>query len=199
MTQLGLQVVYSKRVKRMNLQRVLVSKCAYFPEQITPRDLVAIVDNMLWLQDKCASDPDFRNKFGVALKVLAYLLKNKLRFSGPRVSSQRILYLSNAIKSNLEGFLYEKRNVPNQVRLMNSLFEVRSAKPLGVLKSQLPPEKYIGKGYRDKGTAKNPAVDGSPSWQEIASQPFGRLYEIRKSNNKSYSELEGPTAGYTHR
>lgn len=34
---------------------------------------------------------------------------------------------------------------------------------------QPPPVRYIGVGYRDKGTAKNNAVDGSPSWQVVAS------------------------------
>jgi len=29
---------------------------------------------------------------------------------------------------------------------------------------------YIAKGYTDKGTAKEPAIDGSPAWQEVASK-----------------------------
>jgi hypothetical protein len=84
-------------------------------------------------------------------------------------------YLSNVLKSNLEGFYYPRRNTLNQYRLCKGLFNVRAAAPQGRLVSQLPPQAYIGKGYRDKGTAKIPAEDGSPSWQEVAAMPFGRI------------------------
>lgn len=31
-----------------------------------------------------------------------------------------------------------------------------------------PPKRFVGVGYRDAGQARNPAYDGSPSWQEVA-------------------------------
>jgi hypothetical protein len=183
MTQTSLQVIYAKRLKRMTLQRALVSRLVHFPEKFSHRDLLALVDNMLWFQDKCKRDPDFAKKFGVTLKVLTYCLKQKLGRQVTNLKSvtlTRIKYLSNVLKYNLEGFYFPKRNTANQYKQVSSLFEVRPSKTQGVLKSQLPPEKYIAKGYRDKGTAKIPELDNSPSWQEVASQPFGSLHEIRK-------------------
>jgi hypothetical protein len=38
-----------------------------------------------------------------------------------------------------------------------------------VLKRKFPPKPYIGVGYKDKGSRRNKAEDGSPGWQEIAS------------------------------
>lgn len=174
-----LQVFYSKRLKRVTLQRLLVGKIIHFPKEVTLRDLLVLVDNMIWLQEKCVKDPDFQKKFGVTLKVLSYIIKNKLGSQSTGFSQTRILYLSNNLRTNLSDFGLEKRNIPQQWKLLNGLFEVRSPQPLGIPTKQLQPERYIGVGYRDKGTAKNSAEDGSPSWQEIAMQPYGRLYEIR--------------------
>jgi hypothetical protein len=171
-----LQVSYSRKLKRVSLQRALVSLIVHYPEAATLTDLLALVDNLIWLQDKAKKDPVFQNKFGVTLEVLTYIVKSKLgKQSFTSVSVTRMKYLSNVLKSNLEGFYYPRRNTLNQYRLCKGLFNVRAAAPQGRLVSQLPPQAYIGKGYRDKGTAKIPAEDGSPSWQEVAAMPFGRI------------------------
>jgi len=31
-----------------------------------------------------------------------------------------------------------------------------------------PPKRFIGVGYKDKGTKRDPAIDGSPNWKEVA-------------------------------
>lgn len=41
------------------------------------------------------------------------------------------------------------------------------------LKSKTSPKRFIGVGYRDHGTARDSARDGSPSWQEVVG---ARLY-----------------------
>lgn len=61
------------------------------------------------------------------------------------------------------------------------------------LRKSPPPERYIGVGYRDKGTARVVSEDGSPNWTQVAahasldvnmshrdySLPKSPLYEIR--------------------
>jgi len=74
-----LQVNYSRKLKRVSLQRALVSLIVHYPEQATLQDLLALVDNLLWLQDKAKKDPVFRNKFGVTLEVLTFIVKNETR------------------------------------------------------------------------------------------------------------------------
>jgi hypothetical protein len=52
----------------------------------------------------------------------------------------------------------------------------------------LPPKLYIGKGYTDKGTARNPALDGSPPWQEVgqtlAFDPEEPVDETKRATKK---------------
>ena len=35
-----------------------------------------------------------------------------------------------------------------------------------------PPQRFIGVGYRDKGTARVDSIDGSPSWQDVAASKY---------------------------
>lgn len=168
------QVIVGRSVRKITLVRAFVGKILYFPDETTSKDLIILFDQLVWLQEKCEKDPGFRAKFGLYLKVLAYILKN-MNLSQGQITSNQINNLSNKFKRNLVGFAYEKRNIKPQIRALMSKIEVRPPKSLGVPKKQLPPEQYIGIGYRDKGTAKNPAFDGSPSWQEVASNNFKEL------------------------
>jgi hypothetical protein len=144
------------------------------PEKVTYKHLVVLYDNMLWFQDKSSKDPDFNRKFGVTLKVLAYILKN-LNISTDKISERQIRKLSVKFQENLKHFSLERRNYKQPLKLQWSLIEVRPSRSEGLSNKSLPPQRYIGMGYRDKGTAKKPWLDGSPSWQEIASQPIKEL------------------------
>lgn len=175
MANLALQINYARKLKRVSLQRSLVSLIVHYPEKCTPTTLLVLTDNLLWLQDKAKRDKQFRDKFGVTLEVLTFIIRTKLGQRFDSFSKTRIKYLSNCLRDNVGSFIFPKRNTLNQYNLVKGLFNVRAASPSGIPNSQIPPQPYIGKGYRDKGTAKNPAEDGSPSWQEVASVPFGRI------------------------
>lgn len=61
------------------------------------------------------------------------------------------------------------------------------------LDRKAPPRRFVGVGYRDKGNAGNAALDGSPSWQEVASAT--NLVTSRERSSgllpvKYWSELE---------
>jgi hypothetical protein len=47
-------------------------------------------------------------------------------------------------------------------------------------KSRAIRKKYIGVGYKDHGTMRNDAIDGSPHWKEVSSQNFEEHPPIRK-------------------
>lgn len=62
------------------------------------------------------------------------------------------------------------------------------------LNSQLPvqklkPQRHIGVGYRDKGTRRDPAYDGSPTWQQVASR--GNLEETSINLGRSQEPEDG--------
>lgn len=168
-----MQVIYSKSIKRVTLQRALVGKFIFYPKRCTLEDILILFDNLLWCQEKCQKDSGFKDKFGLHLKVQAQILKN-LNLTNI-VNSKHCHKISAAFTSNLESFAYDKRNVLNPLNRTKGKIEIRPSKQPGVLNDKLPPVQYIGVGYRDKGTAKKPWIDGSPSWQEIASTPLEEL------------------------
>jgi len=161
------QVIYGRRVKRITLQRVLVGKIVFFPKEVSFKDLILLYDNIIWCQDKSQKDPDFKTKFGLHLKVLASILK-EVRLPKDKISERLVKSLGQKFQRNLDGFYLEKRNVKNPLKQLYKFIELRAPQPLGLEKKRLRPKNFIGVGYRDKGTAKKPWYDGSPSWQEVA-------------------------------
>lgn len=170
-----LKVVYGRTTKRVTLQRSLVALISHYPEEVSFKHLLVLYDNMLWLQEKCEEDPVFREKFGITLKVLAYVLKG-LNLTHHTFPARTLQKLSETFRRNLKHFSLEKRNTKQPLKQQMSHVEVRPTTQQGVLNKLLPPQRYIGIGYRDKGTAKKPWLDGSPSWQEVASVPLEKLY-----------------------
>lgn len=161
-----LQVIYGRSVRRITLQRAITGKIVHFMEEVTLKDVLVLFDNLLWLQEKCSRDPDFQEKFGLHLKVQAYILKRE-KISKDTLPTV-VRKLKNSFLNNFGSFQIPKRNVKQVIAQQYRLVELRLPRQPGVPKSKLPPAAYIGKGYRDKGTAKKPAFDGSPSWQEVA-------------------------------
>lgn len=182
------EVKYGRNVKRVSLQRYLTSKVVYEKEKCTPQDILVLYDNQLWLENKVLRDRDFQNKFGNSLEELSRILKEVNWNSG--LTSKAISQMSIRIRDRLEGFIIPRRNYGDFKKRFSGLFSVIPAKQPGVPKKALPPETYIGKGYGDKGTLKNPAQDGSPSWQEVASCAGQlALFERRVRDAKNFDEL----------
>lgn len=158
-------VTISRKAKRVSLQRYLWSNLCY-ENKVSVRILAGLLLNQLWLEEKSVSDPDFNKKFKETLEVSSSILKEINLSHG--ISQKAFTAASNRAMKELEGFLVPRRNYTQWKTKFDSLVVRTTSKPLGVLKKKLPPERFIGIGYRDKGTAKNPAEDGSPSWQEVA-------------------------------
>lgn len=172
---MSLQVIYGRNIRRITLQRTLCSLIAFFPEKVSPVHLLVLYDNILRLQDLAKKDPSFAEKFGLYLKVQAYILQHH---RGPNpLDPNSVRTLSDSFLRNIGGFLLEERHTMNELKRHMQSVEVRPSRSLGVDKSKLKPPRYIGVGYRDKGTARRPWIDGSPSWQEIARTPLKSLRE----------------------
>lgn len=57
-------------------------------------------------------------------------------------------------------------------------------------------EKYIGVGYKDKGTAKEESWDGFHSWQEITSTGESKLNEVIRANSRKLLGKQIKSANY---
>lgn len=135
-------------------------------ERVTNYDILALFENQLWLERKCQTDQDFSKKFGNALREISSILKGvNLRRD---LSIQSLRRISSEFHQNLEDFLVPTRNYKSFKSRFAGSFQILPAKQPGIPVGALPPRKVIGKGYGDKGTLKDEARDGSPSWQEVA-------------------------------
>jgi hypothetical protein len=102
------------------------------------------------------------------LEDLSVLLKEVNLSQG--LTTKAVLRLSQRIKEALSGFYVPHRNYSDYKKRFSGLFSVRTLLPPKLANRKIPPKRTIGTGYRDKGTARDPAKDGSPSWQEVASR-----------------------------
>lgn len=167
----GPLVKIGKKTKRISLQRFLLSRIVYEPDQVKLSEWVCLFENQLWLERKCLNDQGFFRKFADSVFALSHYLKesdlqglfrsNKLKFS-------------TKIKNNLSSFLVPERNYSQ----WKSRFSGRFSFHPNILNKELSdfyqprrsfPKRMMGIGYRDKGSRRNLAKDGSPDWRDVAS------------------------------
>ena len=158
-------IFISRKAKKVYLLRYLLGKFRYQSENISLKDILTLYKIFLDVQDLTINDQNFQQKFGSTLEVVALQLKGvqirNLKEPGLRA-------LEKAIKKIPEDFILPKRNLKQAQKKLEGLYQLRPFKIEGTPLDQLPPKLFIGKGYSDKGTARNPAVDGRQGWQEIA-------------------------------
>lgn len=170
------------KVKRIHLQRFLLSKFSFFLDEVEMRDLCCLFENQLWLEKKCQTDPDFAKKFSRDLESLSIILK-QINFR-TETSNRALRRFSLRIRKELPDLILPKRNYMEARKNLNGTFTLEDSKSIGISSKRVPPKSYIGKGYRDKGSARNVAKDGSPSWQEVATHR-GPIYHKGKRYEES--------------
>jgi hypothetical protein len=160
------EVFIGKKVKRVGLQRYLVSKICFEVDKVVLADLICLFENQLWLESKALTDREFNTKFGSTLEVVTLLLKELNLSQG--LNARALLKFSSRLKSGCQDFLFPPRNYASMKAKFSGTYTPRYRRPTGTPNKLLPPIKYIGKGYGDKGTAQIPELDASPSWQDVA-------------------------------
>jgi len=164
-------VLISKKTKRISLERYLLSKVAFFPETVNERDLLALFLNHIDLQEKADREMDFCQKFGSDLESVSIILKGINLTHG--VSLRSLTVMSEKVKVVLSHYIVPRRNFEDfRLRFHNS-YHLIFREPQGVPTDTLPAKRWIGVGYRDKGSAKDKAIDASPSWQSVATVAAG--------------------------
>jgi hypothetical protein len=180
----------SRQARRITLQRYLLSKLVLETWRFTASDLYALFLNQLWLEQKCARDSGFLQKFGRTLEVLSSLMK-EINFRTD-FTDRALRRFGTRVRNNLAELLIPKRNFRQVDRRYCGFVQpidptLRSLER----RSKKLQKRRIGIGYRDKGTLKNLAVDGSPSWQEVATH-HGQLKEVPHEKKKSTKSFNGP-------
>lgn len=163
-----------------------MSRLAKIPEQVSFLEIFALYDNQLWLEDKCKKDQGFLTKFGSTLEVLAKLLK-EARFD-QNTSPKAIAKLGKRFKKDLQEFLFPENNQQFVWSKVSDKFWFKSNPHDGIANNLFPPRKWMARGYRDQGSARNLAKDASPSWPEVARQPASVTLMFTKSMEKNEKE-----------
>jgi len=156
----------SRSVKRISLQRFIVSKILYEENEVTERDIIALYQNQIFLQEKALREKDFSSKFGNSLEELSKILK-KINLSDG-LFKKSINLIGREVKLNLESFTIPLRNYGNFKTRFNGVYTLIYKKSEGTLLKDLKPVAYIGVGYKDKGSARKEHLDASPHWQDVA-------------------------------
>jgi len=173
----AITVSYYKKLSFVTAIRYVTSLFFYFDKQpklnLSVRHVVIIYDLLMKLQDLSDRDPSFRNKYGYSLKRLAIVLKKTKITTNKdlKTVSKMINIRIKQDKRLRDDFVYPSRNVGGLRQKMEQQMKVNFSNQtaVGTKKSQVRPKQILGKGYTDKGSSRNVAVDGSPHWTEAAS------------------------------
>jgi hypothetical protein len=162
----GTAVVYRRAVRRVHLQRCIMSRIVYKWEEVKVDEILVLYDNFLYLQNLSMRDPSFSEKYGKTLEVLAKDLRSLNLKTGIPANVGRSLNIKFQ-KVDYNNFLIPLRNLPQSEKTLMGAYRLKSTK-LRVRQPETPPKRFIGIGYKDKGSARDIAWDGSPTWQEVA-------------------------------
>jgi hypothetical protein len=164
--QSSVTIRYEKKLRRITLHRYLLSKIYHFPDTLLFSDLLVLYDNQISLIEYSNLNPQFREKFGIFLEKINEILKES------KITEKNVLKkvheMKSKIKEGIEEHIFPKRNMSSIRLYVRNKFHIISSRSLGIPTKELPQKAYIGVGYKDKGNRRDPAYDGSPSWQEVA-------------------------------
>jgi hypothetical protein len=162
----GYTVKFRKGVKLITVFRFLLAKALFSQEGLHLDEYLALMEAYLRLRE--ARDPSFVEKYGQWLITIEPVLQQlgqvrvfPLKPYGSTTELERLLVPFLPSRSAFHG--YEGH------RELRDSFRVLFRNPLAPIPKS-PPKRYIGVGYKDKGARRDPAWDGSPRWQDVASQ-----------------------------
>lgn len=181
----GYHMIIRKGTNRMVLFRFLLAKTVYSPDGISLEEYLLLYTLYFTFEEN--GDPLFQEKYKEFLvKALEFLtIINEIRFF-PIIPTeeQRIM-----IKEFFQGYLPSAREYFGLCGQRNLRDSYRLVLHDAIEPRRFPPKKIIGVGYKDKGTRRNTAVDGSPSWKEVASF-FS--YRDREAEDSGFPSLDSP-------
>ena len=153
----------TKIEKEVVVLRYLTSKLVFTDEAVSLEEITALFLSFEAVVLKMARYREYQAKYGQEIFIFRSLyqsLEPLIRIP-PTERRKRLMEKYNFYR----GKLFSRRYYYALKGQVQKLYQIR-------LRTRFPqriePKAFIGKGYGDHGTAKNPAFDGSPSWQEVA-------------------------------
>lgn len=185
---------FKKKFAKTDLQKFLVSKILYDLPNFELKDLAAMFFNQIELEEQFRKGKDKSiEEWREDLSTLSKLLK-EFNFSNNLSDRGVINFAKRLASQKFTKLVVQKRNYQDWKKKIDDSFEFVEVKNPIPKKPKEEPKAYIGKGYTDKGNAKNPATHGSPKWQDVASSdkvypiPGEKEYDKRRKEINQISE-----------
>jgi hypothetical protein len=180
----GYKVLIKRGVSRYKLFRYFVSKIVYDDEGLHLDEFLLLIE--LFYQFDESKDPNFQDNLNNLRnegfkEFFEHLRKVKIFPFQPKDDTRLKfqVYTQSVIYDSRSFFRIKGQNRNKDFRL---IFKDT------ILPRRTPPKPYIGIGYKDKGSRREPALDGSPKWQEVATY-FANLEEGLE-NPRTSSDIE---------
>lgn len=177
----GVGVTHAIRVKRLSpltaltALRVIFTRIANGVKHSLSPEEVLLVDECAQSLSK-VRDPQFLANHLVKLEMLSHCikltklaLKRKMRIDADEITAALTCKHDPSIKEKHYALipLCEYFGNYSEWQASNLLIKENLLK-----RTSHPPKRYVGVGYRDKGSRKIPSTDASPAWQDVASSPI---------------------------
>lgn len=145
--------------------KLLMSKLLYTSEKLTKMEICSLFIAREKLIEKLAQHRNLREKYFLIVRLTSIIFKDleKCVVDQKCISDLKEIlepYFSYGRKM-LSASLYY--GIKNKVHLILKV-KLKRRQP-----KKFPEKRHIGVGYKDKGSRKDLSQDGSPSWEEVAS------------------------------
>jgi len=160
--------------------RYLLSKYFIYKESLLYEERFCLCEVILALLD--VKDPLFKFKYGNEVRYASLLLAI---FNEKGNRTEKVIKISQS-SINLHRVWLNERKYHSAKITYSSTINSFVQRTKFYKRKKLPPKRYIGVGYRDKGSKRNTAYDGSPAWQEVATAD---ILKEKSFENKSREYL----------
>lgn len=184
-------MIIKKGTNRITLLKFLLAKLVHSEEGIHIEEYLLIYHLYFDLEELGYIDPLFLKKHSDFLETLGVLLSNNWN----KVNIFPMTLTEKAKELMRENFpeLPTKRAYQGLQGQRDLKLSYKLVLNDTIIPRKMPPKRFIGVGYKDKGSRRDPAFDGSPSWQEVARTFCNQereLEELDSSNFPSQDEEE---------
>lgn len=183
----GYQVIIKRGTKRMTLLRFLVAKLLHSDEGLSLEEYLTLYHLFYDLSE--VDEPHFVAKHQQNLEKLFILLQ---AMKTVRVFPVQVKEGSKDVLVKLLGrFLPTPREYSGLAGQRDLRKSFRLVLRDTLVPQKLPAPRYIGVGYKDKGTRRDTAYDGSPTWVEVGSYFANLEREAEDSSATVNLEIDG--------
>jgi hypothetical protein len=175
--------------KKVTLFRFLLAKMVYGREGegLSVEEYLCLLELFFGLEE--VQDPNLLRKWKDSLSRVSNLIP------GLAEIQEFPIVLSQDSRKALVDYFGDDPILPNPEAYFGLLGQrdLRNSFRVQFKSSWIPPkrvERYIGVGYKDKGSRRFPELDGSPSWQDVARVLANREREQEEADS-AYSAPSG--------